>query len=32
MLTAIFIIAKLIGLIHWSWWWIVALVLVDESL
>lgn len=32
VLTIIFVVLKLVGVINWSWWWVLSPVLIDLSL
>lgn len=31
MLTLLFVIAKLVFGLSWSWWWVVLLVVIDSD-
>ena len=32
VLTIIFIVLKLVGVIAWSWWWVLSPILIDIGL
>jgi fatty acid desaturase len=32
VLTLIFIVLKLVGVINWSWWWVLSPILIDLGL
>jgi hypothetical protein len=32
ILTLIFVVLKLVGVIHWSWWWVLAPTLITVGL
>ena len=32
VLTAIFVVLKLVGTINWSWWWVLSPILIDLGL
>ncbi|PCI21271.1 hypothetical protein COB64_00105 [Candidatus Wolfebacteria bacterium] len=32
MFTIIFIILKIVGVVHISWWWILLAILIDEEI
>jgi hypothetical protein len=32
VLTLIFVVLKLVGVIDWSWWWVLSPILIDIGL
>ena len=32
VLTVIFVVLKLVGVIAWSWWWVLSPILIDIGL
>lgn len=32
VLTVVFIVLKLVGVINWSWWWVLSPLLIDIGL
>lgn len=32
VLTVVFIVLKLVGVINWSWWWVLSPILIDIGL
>lgn len=32
VLTIIFVVLKLVGVINWSWWWVLSPILIDIGL
>ena len=32
VLTVIFVVLKLVGVIAWSWWWVLSPILIDLGL
>ena len=32
VLTLIFVVLKLVGIINWSWWWVLSPVLIETCI
>ena len=32
VLTVVFVVLKLVGVINWSWWWVLSPILIDIGL